>query len=106
MSDTQWTIVDESAASGLTAAGFGGYDDLVTRQPGTEVGRGGTTRTTRFELKSGDACFIKVYRYEGRNWRNRFRVDKATAEATNYAILRETVGDVCPEVVAFGARRR
>lgn len=31
--------------------------------------------------------FLKVYRYSGRQWRHRFRTDKATIEANNYAVL-------------------
>lgn len=111
--NTQWTIVDDAGAAALAAKGWATYADFADRQPGKEVGRGGTTRTTQLMLPddggsasdSSPAYFIKVYRYAGRQWRHRFRTDKATIEANNYVVLRDEVGVGCPEVVAFGARR-
>ena len=111
--NTHRSIVHAAGAAALAARGWATHADFADRQPGEEVGRGGTTRTTRLTLPgdggSGDDAsqtyFLKVYRYSGRQWRHRFRTDKATIEANNYAVLRDAVGVGCPEVVAFGARR-
>lgn len=111
--NTQWTIVDDAGAAALAARGWATQADFADHQPGEEVGHGGTTRTTRLTLPddggsnddSSRTYFIKVYRYSGRQWRHRFRTDKATIEANNYAVLRDAVGIGCPEVVAYGARR-
>lgn len=139
----QWTIVDEAGAALLADAGFATYVDFIDRQPGQEVGKSSTTRTTRFRIseprtgvrgRSGESAvrhgvgipahpphpppaaaggsddagpcdfFIKVYRYAGDQWRHRFRRDKATLEAENYALL-DDIGIGTPGVVAFGSRR-
>jgi len=139
----QWTIVDEAGAAVLADAGFATYVDFVDRQPGQEVGKSSTTRTTRFrtseprtEVRGGSGeiavrqgvgipahtphpppapaggsddagpidVFIKVYRYMGDQWRHRFRRDKASLEANNYALLKD-IGIGTPGIIAFGSRR-
>lgn len=103
----QWTILDDAGATLLADFGFANYVDLADRQPGQEVGKGSTTRTTRLSIgRAGESAvfFIKVYRYAGRQWRHRFRCDKASQEAANYSLLNE-IGIGTPQVVAFGSRR-
>lgn len=137
----QWTIVDKAGAALLADRGFATYVDFANRQPGEEVGKSSTTRTTRVSIQSeprtrvrggggeravehGDAeeaqtplppptgvegsdataFFVKVYRYAGRQWRHRFRRDKAAVEAANYALL-DDIDIGTPGVVAFGSRR-
>src|SRR6185436_1905286 len=103
-----WTIVDEAAAALLAQAGFATYVDFIDRQPGHEVGKSSTTRTTRLAIGRSDESavfFIKLYRYSGRQWRHRFRRDKTSLEAANYELLSE-IGIGTPGVVAFGSRRR
>jgi len=103
----QWTILDDAGAALLADFGFADYVDLADRQPGQEVGKGSTTRTTRLSVgRAGESAvfYIKVYRYAGRQWRHRFRCDKASQEAANYALLTE-IGIGTPQVVAFGSRR-
>lgn len=47
-----WTIVDPVGAGLLGETGFASYFDFINRQPGHEVGKGGTTRTTRLRIGS------------------------------------------------------
>jgi len=104
----EWTILDSAGAAILADFGFATYVDFADRQPGQEVGTGGTTRTTRLSVgRTGEPAvfFIKVYRYAGRHWRHRFRRDKASLEAANYELL-DAIGIGTPPVVAHGSRRR
>ncbi len=103
----QWTIVDEPGAALLAEHGFTTHIDFVERQPGQEVGRSSTTRTTRVSIGcAGESAifFVKTYRYAGNQWRHRFRRDKASLEAANYALLDE-IGVGTAPVVAHGSRR-
>lgn len=103
----QWTTVDEAGAALLADFGLTNYIDFIERQPGQEVGKSSTTRTTRVSVGRAvktDVFFVKTYRYAGTQWRHRLRRDKASLEASNYELLDE-IGIGTASVVAYGSRR-
>ena len=54
-----WTIVDPAGAGLLAETGFASYFDFINRQPGHEVGKGGTTRTTRLRIGSEPRTHVR-----------------------------------------------
>jgi len=102
---------DRRRQRALQARGLRTYEDFISAQIDTLVWERSSTKTLRLTAvdSEGDrptGFYLKKYVHPDSRWTSLFRRDKPTIEQRNYEYLRREVGDVVPEVVVTGQRRR
>lgn len=95
----------------LRACGLSRYEDFLEARPDDPAWERSTTKTYRLTATNPrdqrrTGLYLKQYTYSTRRWRFLLRRDKPAVEQRNYDYLRRRVGDVAPEVVVTGRRRR